>query len=166
MNKIKLKKKKKKHIFTKIIVVLILIIYASFMLIKYFSNKASPILFSYAESETKKITSLIINKAVSQQITNTNMNINDLFEISKNNNNEIEIITLNSINVTRLLNTITSAVQFNLKSIEEGNIDTIELPKDTLSNYSNNKLKQGIICEIPMGVITNNAFLSNIGAHV
>lgn len=166
MNKIKLKKKKKKHIFTKITIILLLVIYASFLLIKYFSNKASPILYSYAESETRKLTTLIINKAVTKQMANDNMNIDDLFEIVKNNDNEIELVTFNSINVTKMLNAITSLVQLNLKAIEEGNIDIMELPEDTLSNYPIDKLKEGIIYEIPIGVITNSAFLSNLGPKI
>lgn len=166
MNKIKLKKKKKKHIFTKITIILLLVIYASFSLIKYFSNKASPILYSYAESETKKLTTLIINKAVTKQIANDNMNIDELFEIVKNNDNEIELVTFNSINVTKMLNAITSLVQLNLKAIEEGNIDIMELPEDTLTNYPIDKLKEGIIYEIPIGVITNSAFLSNLGPKI
>ena len=164
MNRIKLKKKKKKHIFTKIIIIFLLVIYASFMLIKYFSNKASPILFSYAEAETKKLTTLIINKAVSKQVDNNN--INNLFEIVKNNNNEIVLITFNSINVTKMLNTITDLVQTNLKAIEEGNINLIELPENSLSNYSKDKLEKGIIYEIPIGVITNSALLANLGPKI
>lgn len=166
MNKLKLKKKKKKHIFTKITIVLLLVIFASISLIKYFSNKSSPILFSYAESETRKLTTLIINKAVTKQIASDNMNTDDLFEIVKNNDNDIQLITFNSINVTKMLNAITSLVQLNLKAIEEGNIDLMELPEDTLSSYPEDKLKQGIIYEIPMGVITNNSFLSNLGPKI
>lgn len=166
MNKIKLKKKKKKHLFTKIIIVLILVIIASILLIKYFSNKASPILFSYAESETRKLTTLIINKAVTKQMASDNMNTDSLFEIVKNNDNDIQLVTFNSINVTKMLNAITNLVQLNLKAIEEGNIDLMELPEDTLSSYPKDKLKEGIIYEIPMGVITNNAMLSNIGPKI
>ena len=166
MKKIKLKKKKKKYIFTKITIISILIIYASFTLIKYISNKASPILFSYAEAETKKITTLIINKAVTKQITSENIDNDSLFEIVKNNNNDIQLITFNSINVTKILNEITNTVQINLKAIEEGKIDSLELPENTLSQYSKDKLKQGIIYEIPIGVISNNSFLSNLGPKI
>lgn len=166
MNKIKLKKKKKKHIFTKTIIVFLLVTYASFMLVKYFSNKASPILFSYAESETRKLTTLIINKAVTKQMASENMEPDSLFDIVKNNDNDIQLITFNSINVTKMLNAITNLVQLNLKAIEEGNIDLMELPEDTLSSYPKDKLKQGIIYEIPIGVITNSTFLSNIGPKI
>lgn len=165
MKKLKLKRKKKKSILTIITLIFILVLIASFLLINFFSKKASPILFSYAESETRKLTTLIINKAVTKQIA-SNMDVEELFEIVKNNDNDIQLITYNSINVTKMLNAITSLVQLNLKAIEEGNIDLMELPDDTLSSYDEDKLRQGIIYEIPMGVITSSAFLANVGPKI
>lgn len=165
MSRLKLKKRKKRSILTTVVVIFILILISSFLFIDFFSKKASPILFSYAESETRKLTTLIINKAVTKQIA-SNMEVDDLFDIVKNNDNEIQLITFNSINVTKMLNAITSLVQLNLKAIEEGNIDLLELPEDTLSSYDKDKLKEGIIYEIPMGAITSTAFLSNIGPKI
>lgn len=165
MSRLKLKKRKKRSILTTVVVIFILILISSFLFIDFFSKKASPILFSYAESETRKLTTLIINKAVTKQIA-SNMEVDDLFDIVKNNDNEIQLVTFNSINVTKMLNAITSLVQLNLKAIEEGNIDLLELPEDTLSSYDKDKLKEGIIYEIPMGAITSTAFLSNIGPKI
>ena len=166
MNRIKLKKKKKKHIFTKIIIIFLLVIYASFILIKYISNKTSPILFSYAEAETKKLTTIIINNAVNKQITNNNINTNNLFEIVKNNDNEIQLISFNSISVTKMLNDIANIVELNFKAIEEGDIESIDISNSKLSNYSIDKLKQGIIYEIPIGATTNSPLLSNLGPKI
>lgn len=165
MSRLKLKKRKKRSVLTTVVIIFILILISSFLFIDFFSKKSSPILFSYAESETRKLTTLIINKAVTKQIA-SNMEVDDLFDIVKNNDNEIQLVTFNSINVTKMLNAITSLVQLNLKAIEEGNIDLLELPEDTLSSYDKNKLKEGIIYEIPMGAITSSAFLSNIGPKI
>lgn len=165
MSRLKLKKRKKRSVLTTVVVIFILILISSFLFINFFSKKASPILFSYAESETRKLTTLIINKAVTKQIA-SNMEVDDLFDIVKNNDNEIQLVTFNSINVTKMLNAITSLVQLNLKAIEEGNIDLLELPEDTLSSYDKDKLKEGIIYEIPIGVITSSTFLSNIGPKI
>lgn len=165
MSRLKLKKRKKRSVLTTVVVIFILILISSLLFINFFSKKASPILFSYAESETRKLTTLIINKAVTKQIA-SNMEVDDLFDIVKNNDNEIQLVTFNSINVTKMLNAITSLVQLNLKAIEEGNIDLLELPEDTLSSYDKDKLKEGIIYEIPIGVITSSTFLSNIGPKI
>ena len=165
MKRIKLKKRKKKNIFFKVVFIFFLILLFSLLFIKIFSKKASDILFTYAESETRKLTTLIINKAVTKQIA-SNMDVDEMFEIVKNDNNDIQLITFNSINVTKMLNAITSLVQLNLKAIEEGNIDLLELPDDTLTSYDQEKLKKGIIYEIPLGVITSSSLLSNIGPKV
>lgn len=166
MGRVKLKKrKKKKSILFNVVVIFLLLLLSSFLFIKFFSSKASPVLFSYAESETRKLTTLIINKAVTKQIA-SDMDINEMFEVIKNNNNEIQLITFNSINVTKMLSAITNLVQLNLKAIEEGNIDLMELPDDTLVGYDESKLKQGIIYEIPFGVITSSAFLANVGPKI
>lgn len=165
MSRLKLKKRKKRSVLTTVVIIFILILISSLLFINFFSKKASPILFSYAESETRKLTTLIINKAVTKQIA-SNMEVDDLFDIVKNNDNEIQLVTFNSINVTKMLNAITSLVQLNLKAIEEGNIDLLELPEDTLSSYDKDKLKEGIIYEIPIGVITSSTFLSNIGPKI
>ena len=156
-----LKKKKKKKIINKLFILFILIMVVSFFVIKIFDNRVKPILLSYAEAETRKLTTLVINKAVTKQIA-LNMDPDNLYEIETNDNNEINIVSYNSTTVTKILNSITNLVQLNLKSIEEGNIDLLELP----DNYDTDKLKEGIIYEIPFGAITNISFLSNLGPKI
>ncbi len=158
-------KKKKKHLILKLLVIIIIGVFCASLLIKYFSNKAAPFFMSYAESETRKLTTLIINKAVTKQIAN-DFNEEDLFDIIKDNEGRVQIITYNSKNVTKILNSITSLVQLNLKAIEEGNIDLLELPDDTLNNYDSNLLEKGIIYEIPFGAISNSSLLSNVGPKI
>lgn len=156
-----LKRRKKKKIINKIFILFILIIIVSFFVIKIFDDRVKPNLLSYAEAETRKLTTLVINKAVTKQIA-LNMDPDNLYEIETNSNNEINIVSYNSTTVTKILNSITNLVQLNLKSIEEGNIDLLELP----DNYDTDKLKEGIIYEIPFGAITNISFLSNLGPKI
>ena len=160
MGRIKLKKRKKKNIFSKIIILFIVILIFSILFIKYYSNKASEILFSYAESETKRLTTLIINKAITTNISN--MNTDNMFEIVKNSNNDIQLITFNSINVTKVLNKITDLIQVNLKLLEQGQVDKLDIDINTKKS----NLKKGIIYEIPLGVITSTSFLSNLGPKI
>jgi len=163
--KLKYKKKKKCNYFTIFTFIILLGLILSYFLIKYISNKATPVFLSYAESETRKITTLIINKAVGRQISN-DIDTEELFDIIKNEQGEIVLITFNSKNVTKVLNSITNLVQYNLKAVEEGNVDLIDLPENSLDNYDINLLKKGIIYEIPLGVVTNSSFLGNLGPKV
>ena len=87
-----------------------------------------------------------------------------MFKIVQNNNGEIQTIDFNPIIVNRFLTKTTSVVSDNLTNLEKGNIDEISfLDKE---NFNYKKLKNGVISEIPMGIITNNVFLSNLGPKV
>lgn len=151
----------KKNIF---IVTLLLCVIITIIVLKIISIRVSPILMNYAELETKKLSSIVINRAVNKQLAN-GMNIDEMFNIIKNDNGEIATIDFNPAIVNKVLNTTTNVVLINLKAIEEGNIDFIELPDILISN-DKDKLKNGIIYEIPLGTITNSGFLSNLGPKI
>lgn len=151
----------KKNIF---IATLIMCVIITIIVLKIISIRVSPILMNYAELETKKLSSIVINRAVNKQLAN-GMNIDEMFNIIKNDNGEIATIDFNPAIVNKVLNTTTNVVLINLKAIEEGNIDFIELP-DILISYDKDKLKNGIIYEIPLGTITNSGFLSNLGPKI
>ena len=136
----------------------------TFLFINYYSKKALPIILSYAESETKKLTILVINKAVTKQINN--MDTDELFDISYNKDGEITLIDFNSKKTSKILSTMTSLVELNLRAVEEGKIDMLELPDNSLSDYNMNLLEKGIIVEVPLGIITNSSLLYNIGPKI
>jgi len=62
-----------------------------------------------------------------------------------------------------VLNAITETIISHFKAIEEGDLDVIDLSNNFLLNTSVDKLKQGIIAEIPIGVVTGNTLLANLG---
>lgn len=153
-----------KKYFSMVIIIIISIITLSFLFINYYSKKAIPLLVSYAEAETKKLTILVINKAVTKQISN--MNTEELFDVTYNKDGEIILIDFNSKNTSKILSTMTSLVELNLRAIEEGKIDMLELPDNSLEQYDMNLLEKGIIFEIPLGIVTNSAFLHNLGPKI
>lgn len=165
MKKIKLRKKRKFDKLNTIIIVIILLLVSIIMLLGYINNKLSPLLFDFAELQTEKLANLIINKAVNKQVAN-GIDINKLFSTIQNNNGEIQTIDFNPTIVNNVLNTTTNAVYTGLKSVEQGNIDLIEIPNDIIVEYDKNKLKKGIIFEIPLGAVSGNAFLSNLGPRI
>ena len=144
-----------------IFVVLVMVIFA---FIDYYSNKAMPLMVAYAESETKRLVILVINKAVTKQINN--VDINDIFEVTYNSAGEVVLIDFNSKRTSIALSTITSLVELNLRAIEEGKIDMLELPDNSLESFDTDLLEKGIILEIPFGVVSNSFLLSNIGPKI
>lgn len=158
-----LKKKKKNKIFICIIILIIVSLF-SFSFINYYSNKALPLFIKYADAETKKLVILIINKAVTKQINN--VDINDIFEVTYNNAGEIVLIDFNSKRTSIALSTITSLVELNLRAIEEGKIDMLELPDNSLESFDKELLDRGVILELPLGVISSSTLLKNLGPKI
>lgn len=172
MKRLKLKRPKKTThknykiiILSKFVVILILVLIITFVIIHFFNKKATPILLNYAELETRKLATIIINRAVSKQIA-SEISLDELIITHKNNDNEIESVDFNPYIVNKVLNSVTNTIQLNLKWLEEGKVDMIELPEGVTMDYDKEKLKNGIIYEIPVGSITKNSFLSNLGPKI
>lgn len=158
------RKNKRNNILFLILLIITLVIILSFIFINYYSKKAYPILKSYAEAETKKLTILIINKAVTKQLYN--MDVEELFKVTYNKDGEIILIDFDTKKTSKILSNMTSLVELNMRAVEEGKIDMIELPENSLSNYNMDLLSKKIICEIPFGLTTGSSLLSNIGPKI
>lgn len=150
---------------TILMLVLIFIIIFTMLLFNFINKKVSPVLMDYAELELKKFSTLIINRAISKQITD-DMSMDELFILTKDGTGEIKTIDFNPLIVNKLLTLITNTVQINLKYIEQGNIELVDVPNSVLIDYDEDKLKNGIIFEIPSGIVFNNALLSNLGPKI
>ena len=118
----------------------------------------------YAEAETKKLIILVINKAVTKQINN--VDISDIFEITYNNEGEVILIDFNSKRTSIALSTITSLVELNIRAIEEGKIDMLELPDNSLDAFDKDLLHKGVILEVPLGVLSNSTMIANLGPKI
>lgn len=164
MRKIRLRKKYKMKKSNIIIIIITLLIITIFYTFKYLNNIVSPILINYAEVEIKRFSNLIVNKAISNYI-NDDINVDNLFIITRDGQDEIKTIDFNPIIVNKLLTTITDSVHVNLKNIIRGNVDKVDIIDD-LADYDEKKLKDGIIFEIPAGVVFKNPLLSNIGPKI
>ncbi len=165
MGKLRLKKKRK----IKKVSFLIWLLGLSFLIIilifSWLNKKVSPVLLNFAEVETVKLSNLIINRAITKQVA-SEININQLFNIIQNNEGEIQTIDFDPIVVNKVLSATTNLVQLYLKALEQGNVDLVEIPEDVLIEYDKEKLRKGIIYEIPIGAVFKNAFLSNLGPRI
>lgn len=127
----------------------------------WIQHTVNPILLRYGESEIQKISKAIMNASVNQQVTE-NLDVDELFIISKNNDGEINTIDFDPVIVNRVLSMITANVQTNLKLLEDGKIDEMDVG-DVLSNYDQEKLREGVVYQIPSGVVFGNSLLANLG---
>lgn len=155
------KKRKLSNYFTLIFIIIILSLVSTYYIIDYFSRVVKDNALVYGEAQVRKFITLIINSSLTEG-DKDKVNVDDLMDIIKNNNDEIQLINYDSKNVLELLSNVTNNIQEKLLLIEEGRVDRLELP----SYYNKDKLKRGIIYEIPVGLITNNIFLSNLGVKI
>lgn len=148
-----------------IIVIIIALVISILFVLRLINHKVNPVLLDYAELESRKLASIIINNAIAKNVTE-NIDIDELFLITRDSNGEIKTIDFNPITVNKILTQTTNSVQVNLKYIEQGKVELLNLTTDSLIDYDIDKLKQGIIYEIPSGVIFGNSFLANIGPKI
>lgn len=167
MGKIHLRKKiilfnkqSKKCLVLLIAIILVLIVV---FLFKKVNNKVTPLILDYAELEARKLATLVINSAVSKNISNK-IKSEEIFLITKTSNGEISTIDFNPSIVNSVLTETTTIIQKELKKIEEGQIEGIE--NFDLDYVSKDKLKKGIIFEIPSGIVLQNAFFNNLGPKI
>lgn len=164
--RIHLKKKRRKISKKKLLFVTMLFsVFGVILSLNYINKRFTPILVETAELEIGKFSTIVVNKAIAQ-VLEDKINTDNLFDTIIDNNGQIQTIDFNPIIVNQVLNIATSVVQNNLKLLEEGNLDTIgiydmDLPEDRI-----NDLKKGIIAKIPIGVITKNSLLANIGPEI
>ena len=162
MKRMRLKRYKgnKNKITNKILVVLILLVISIVYIFKIFNEKALPQFISYSEIETKKIVSILISSTITEEISNS-ISMEDLFITTKDSKGDIQSIDFNSREVNKILVKASKAVEQNLKYLEMGEIDKINL-NNVLDDYDEDKLKKGVIYELPSGIIFNNTLLNNI----
>lgn len=128
----------------------------SLFILNIFSNKVLPIFYEYVESKLKVISTTIINNTILYEINNTE-NVDDLIVVTKNKEDEIQMIDFNYKIVNHLLTLINDKLLTNLYEIENSNA--------IFSNKSY-KYNNGMIFEIPLGVLSNNVMLSNLGPKI
>jgi sporulation protein YunB len=128
------------------------------------SNNLTPTILKIAEVQTKKIATLIINKAVSRYILE-HLDQTTMMNIEKNDKGLVTSITYNTLQLNQLLTKTTDIIQSNIKMVEKGEIDKLKY-SDFGIDISSTLLKRGIIYEIPFGMAVNNVVLSSVGPKI
>lgn len=161
MKKIRLRSHKKIKTSTKISTIIILVLIFTYIFINYCSKKVFPMIMSQAQTDCKKMAIVMIKNSLNEEVLNT-LDAN-MYNIVQNKNGEVQTIDFNPIIVNKFLSKTTNIVSNNLKKLEKGEIEDISFIDE---EYDKKKLKNGIISEVPLGIVTNNIFLTNIGPKV
>ena len=151
--------RKRNNIINIITLIVILIIILIIYILKAFNDKALPQFINYSKIETKKIVSSIINETVIKETYENDLN--NLFITTKDDSGNIRSIDFDPNYVNKILENTYKAVEKNIIYLQTGQVEKLRLNNINLSKY-NDKLKKGIIYEMPSGIIFNNVMLNNI----
>ena len=162
MKRVHLRSHKKMKISTKISITIILILISTCLLINYSGKKFLPVIMNQAKIDCKKMAIVTIKNSLNDDVLK--ILDDDMYNVIQNKDGEIQTIDFNPVIVNKFLSSTTSIVSNNLKKIEKGEINDISFINS--EEYTIKNLKNGVISEIPMGIITNNVLLSNLGPKI
>ncbi|MEH7108452.1 sporulation protein YunB [Bacillus sp. JJ1764] len=124
-----------------------------------------PALMRYAESETRNIASIVINKAITKRTTNIGEN-NKVIEILPGSNGSGQNAQLNTDLINRVLAETTAQIQKNLKAAKRGDIASLEQITDVEIETENISKEDGIVWYVPLGQASNISLLGNLGPKI
>ncbi len=138
-----------------ILIVAFLVLLIVSLIFKYINTKIVPPLEVYAENEVKKISSLIISDAV-ESISFSEEETMSFFDTLTNKSDEVISVDFNTAKINKSLVKLNKAVYKDLKLFENGRYKLEDTEIET----------EDLIYKIPLGYITGNYTLSNIGPKV
>lgn len=147
----------------KYIYVLLSVFLVSFFLVQLFSIKVNPILYKYLNLEVERITSNVVDGSVNELLSKELDG--DLFVLEKNNKGEVEVIDYNTKKVNLLLSKTSKKIQHKLILLEDGKLNKF-MVSDIFRGSRFHYIKEGVVCELPIGSLSGNGFLANIGPIV
>lgn len=147
-----------------LIVLFSLIVVSIVFAISFFSKKSSPTLMRLAEVEARKMASIIITQTVNYEMAESLM-VDDLIITTKNENDEIVSVDFDPILLNKLLLRISNQFIFNLRCLEEGNLDDLTIDKNLFLKYRHDGLS-GIFYMVPTGIVFGVPFLANLGPQI
>ena len=146
--------------------VLFCILILSFFTALYLTSLAGKgleqVIINYATVETERIASVILNDVT---FIDEDFLDEDLFEISRDNEGNIELINFDTKTTNKLLKEINDNAMKRLSAIEKGDTKDLEL-SDSLKGTRLTFLDDGVVCDIPIGSLFHNGLIVNLTASI
>ncbi len=126
------------------------------------NRNIQPVLLNYADMQSQKIASMVLQKAISKEITE-NLDIKDIMITEKG---EGGATSFNAEVINKVLAEVTELAEENLDQAEAGNLQELEKLSGVDIDVKKTMQGEGIAYTIPLGQITNNAILGNLGPRI
>ena len=137
------------------LVIIFLVLIFFFYILKLLINNISNYFLKNSIAEVEQITSALINYSVTDDML-TDLELDSLYRITKNSDNEVEMIDYNPVAVNKFLNKVTNSIQDGLFKMEKGDLTIIG------KGFNDD----GTIFYIPFGSITSNPIFNNLGPKI
>lgn len=151
--------KKKIYIFFSL---LILSFFTALYLTSLAGKGLEKVIINYATVETERIANVILNDVT---FIDEDLIEDDLFEISRDNDGNIELINFDTKATNKLLKEINEKAMKRLTAIEKGNTKDLEL-SDSLKGTRLTFLDDGVVCDIPIGSLFHNGLIVNLTTSI
>ena len=132
----------------------------------YFVNmRLTPTYVEYAEFQTQKVATHVINQAISTRIANI-LDVNDIIEHVPTETSEMVTTKFNTEVINRVLADTRTSVEQHLEQAEAGNLEI--LPRADDIEYDPQKMgdQGGIVFFVPMGQALNIPIIGNLGPKI
>lgn len=152
----KLRKKIKLKKSTWILLIILQIFSVSFFFLNHFNKHLKPKMNYVIESQIEKYNKEIIMASFNSNLIKKS-NLNNLIKINKNKNDEITTVDFDLEQAYQISLNMAQNIKKDLK-----NIDKSLAPKEILTSYNDDSF----IIFLPLGIATNNEFLTNLGPKI
>lgn len=125
----------------------------------YINHRTKDYVYDYSYMIANKITKYIVNNAYVRE--KVNYYASDIYDIVKDDTNEIKNIIYDSGVINDLINSIGDRVYNMFSMIESGDMRKIKVNANILTNKRNDN--DGIVLEVPSGLLFNNYLFSSLG---
>ncbi len=156
--------KRKNRLFGFILYIFLGVVIGSFWFIHYFNKTLGPGLIRCAEDEVERLTVIVMNNSIRKYLSNHSLE--DLLQIVRNGDHEIELIRYDTKVLNQFTMEITNLLENDLQYMAKGEFDKIDLSLKYLSEDYYERLDSGIVFTVSMGSVTGNGLLANIGPKI
>ena len=118
---------------------------------------------SIAKSESINLATLVINDAIDQQFEQAESK--DLFRSIPNTEGSNNI-QFDTENILQKQTEIVTLIHKNIKEVEQGNVAVLESETDVHLKRDQTKESDGVAYSVPLGRVTDNTLLSNLGPEI
>ncbi len=146
----------------KFIIIVISALLVAFIFVFLAGKKLETIIVNYATIETNRIATTILNSVVRKHNIIPEEN---LYTITKDSEGNIQLIDFNTKISNELLSTLNYETMERLLALENGDTKDLAL-SNGLKGVHLTHLKEGVVCEIPLGVLLGNSLLVNSSSVV